>query len=258
MPVDDATLREACKDTLRTQTSALAHDANVFAPVYRQMNIAALGDDITPEVFDQLNQPGTTDVRGAFDYYLKHLNKGRPFILAGHSQGSKQLLELMLAKWGGLGVEEQLVAAYIVGWSVTGADLQANPALRICESAEQSGCLITYNTTAPGAQSKAPTLRPDSRTVNPLSWTTTTEHVPASRNLGAAFLKNDSSTPIPHFADAQIVGGAVVTVPKDLALVTPDAGVFPKGVYHKYDYALFYENLKSNVATRIKAWRAQQ
>ena len=29
------------------------------------------------------------DVFAAFDYYIKHYNNGRPFILAGHSQGSQ-------------------------------------------------------------------------------------------------------------------------------------------------------------------------
>lgn len=38
------------------------------------------------------------DIEHAFDYYLKHYNQGRPFILAGHSQGAKSVIELLKHK----------------------------------------------------------------------------------------------------------------------------------------------------------------
>jgi len=37
-------------------------------------------------------------------------------------------------------------------------------------------------------------------------------------------------------------------------LVTVVGGHFPKGVYHAFDYSLFYENLKVNIAERIEAF----
>lgn len=42
--------------------------------------------------------------------------------------------------------------------------------------------------------------------------------------------------------------------------LTPDTGCsvkegkFPEGVYHAFDYVLFFENLKANIARRIKAF----
>jgi hypothetical protein len=37
-------------------------------------------------------------------------------------------------------------------------------------------------------------------------------------------------------------------------LVTLKGGHFPSGVYHAFDYSLFFENLKANIAGRIKAF----
>ena len=37
----------------------------------------------------------TSDAIAAFDYYIKHYNKGRRFILAGHSQGSNVMINLL-------------------------------------------------------------------------------------------------------------------------------------------------------------------
>ena len=35
------------------------------------------------------------DVREAFRYYIENLNEGRPFVLAGFSQGAQALVELL-------------------------------------------------------------------------------------------------------------------------------------------------------------------
>ena len=78
--------------------------ARVYAPYYRQ----ASGFDVlnsvlwqsTPQFANAANQAmqvAYSDVSAAFDFYLAHDNKdangkSRPFILAGHSQGSNLLL----------------------------------------------------------------------------------------------------------------------------------------------------------------------
>ncbi len=31
-------------------------------------------------------------------------------------------------------------------------------------------------------------------------------------------------------------------------------GIFPEGVYHKYDYSFFFNNLKENVKVRVEAF----
>jgi acetyl esterase/lipase len=94
------------------------------------------------------------DLEDAFDYYMANYNKDsnhepRPFILAGHSQGSNLLLMLLERKFSDAALREQLVAAYVIGWSVTDDDMSSYPALAqlgICSSKAQTGCIVTYNT----------------------------------------------------------------------------------------------------------------
>jgi hypothetical protein len=60
------------------------------------------------------------DVTAAFEYYLRHFNSGRPFILAGHSQGSAVLKYLMSGYMKSYpDVYQRMIAAYVVGQSIT-------------------------------------------------------------------------------------------------------------------------------------------
>lgn len=253
MDISDPGLKAAAHETIQQQASAFTGQANLYAPLYRQMNMAGLS--LSKERRDLLMRYGHEDVWNAFRYYLDHYNNGRPFILAGHSQGSNLLTALAVEHWGKTGVEDQLVAGYLIGWSITGQDLEENPELRICRSPDQTGCFITYNTVAAGRQGNSPTIAPGTVVVNPLSWTVDSALAPAAMNLGAVFFGADGTRRVlPGFTSARAVDGGLVVDPADPVLVTPEKQVFPKGVYHAYDYALFYENLKANLARRIRAW----
>jgi len=249
-------LSKLAGNTLIKQASVFKGQANLYAPYYRQMNMAGL--TLPAEDMDKLIKYGMDDVWRAFTYYLKHYNQGRPFFLAGHSQGSDLLTELVVKHWGSLGVEKQLVAAYLIGWSITPEDLKRNPALTMCESATQTNCFMGYNTVAAGRQKVAPTLKPGGIVVNPLTWRTDGKFAPATLNLGSRFFDKDmKSTVIPEYTSAQVVDSGLVVVPSDPAMVSDSPPNFPKGVYHVYDYSLFYENIRQNVSDRIKAFQAQ-
>lgn len=253
MPITDKTLHQLATNTITKQASVFTGQANLYAPLYRQMNMQALS--LPADEQEKLFKHGLEDVWKAFTHYLKYYNNGRPFIIAGHSQGSDIMLNLLLKHWGALGVERQLVAAYLIGWSITKEDVKQNPNLALCESATQTGCFITYNTMAAGKQSVAPTLRKGSLATNPLTWKTTNAFAPASENLGAVFFMDDGTTKhISKFTSAQIVDGGLVVNPLDPTLVTVDSKTFPEGVYHPFDYSLFYDNLKQNAVDRIKAF----
>ncbi len=253
MDMSSPELNRAAQQTIVKQASVFADVANIFAPYYRQMNMVALS--LTKAEQAELLEYGMEDVWRAFNHYLKYYNNGRPFILAGHSQGSNILVELMVKHWGELGVEKQLVAGYLIGWSITENELAQNSALKICRSADQTGCFITYNTVAAGRQGVAPTIRKGGVVVNPLTWTTDSSFAPASLNVGAKFFEADGSTQtVPHFTSAQVKDFGLVVEPKDPALVTVHSATFPKGVYHQFDYSLFYDNLRENAATRISAF----
>jgi len=247
-------MRAAAQSTIDTQAVVFEGQANIYAPMYRQMNIAGLGlseADAAP-----LQEMVHSDVWRALSHYLKHENKGRPFFLAAHSQGSMILTDLMLEHWGTTGAEKQLIAALLIGWSLTPADLKANPNVRMCERPDQTGCVISYNTMKNGRQSVAPTMKPDALAVNPLSWSMDGAFVAAEKNLGSVFFDADAKpTAYPHFTSAQIVDGGLVVQPENAELITVKGGHFPEGVYHAFDYSLFFMNLKANIAERIKAFQ---
>ena len=249
--------RDMAAPTLVRQASVFEGRANVYAPLYRQMNMAGLG--LSEERRNALLEYGKKDVWRAFNHYLNHHNQGRPFILGGHSQGSNLLALIVVENWGGLAVENQLVAGYLIGWSVTEEDLRQNPALAMCTSAAQVNCFISYNTVADGRQKVAPTIRQGAVVTNPLTWTTTGEFAPATLNLGARFFDADGTGKVyPHFTPAQVKDSGLVVEPADPALVAIDSETFPKGVYHPFDYSLFYENIRANAAERIKAFLGKQ
>ena len=139
--------------------------------------------------------------------------------------------------------------------SPTDQDLKDNPAIRICEEAHQTGCFISYNSVAPGKQKDSPLILPGAIVVNPLTWTRDTALAPAKLNRGSTFFNEDHTYQImPGFASAQIADGGLAVVAKDPGRL--NVPFFPKGVYHGFDYPLFYENIAANAAQRIQAYLA--
>src|SRR5204862_7705510 len=109
--------------TLRAQASAFAKCCRIFAPRYRQATLYAFLDTEGEGVkaIDLAYQ----DVRRAFDAFVAR-NSGKPFIIAGHSQGSIHLLRLIQERIAGTSLQQLLIAAYPIGAAVP-ADFKAIP-----------------------------------------------------------------------------------------------------------------------------------
>ncbi len=263
MDIHDSNLRKKAEWTLVEQASIFNGQANIYAPYYRQNNV-----NINPLMLTTAKpifELGQQDLVDAFSYFLEHYNRGeRPIILAGHSQGSVRIVEL--CKAGKLLADSpeqmsRLVAAYTIGYSITPQDIEINPLIKIGEQATETGCFIAYNTLSdlPGVEHLAPTVLAGTFVVNPLSWKTDTIPIAATENIEAVFFRHDdplNPARYPHFAAAQKRGNALVVTdiknPKELPVTS---NTFPQGVYHIYDYAIFYGNLKENVADRINAYQ---
>ena len=253
MDIYDNDLRFSAQHVLDSQASVYAESANIFAPYYRQMSFAKLDDEA--DMFqNKYFRIGYEDISRAFEYYLSHFKKGRPFILAGHSQGSMVLILLMREHFKELNLQKQLVAAYLIGYSVTSQDFKNYPWMQPATQADDVGVIISYNTQAPGTTG-SPVLLPGAYCINPLNWRT--DEIPANKslNLGAVFFSDTSSRierEVPHYTGACVdkETGALVTTPPDEF----DDDAFPQGVYHKYDYAFWYRNLEENVSVRCKSY----
>ncbi|MDD2236984.1 MAG: DUF3089 domain-containing protein [Kiritimatiellae bacterium] len=246
--LDDPENRQETDATVRSQVSVFKERCNIYAPRYRQMSINVLGmsDEDGKPYFDVAFQ----DVFNAFAHYMKYYNNGRPFFLASHSQGS-DMLHSVFAEHRDLIPNDQLVAAYLIGWTFTDKDLEAFN-LPLAVTPDQLGGLITWNTVGAGGQS--PTLRAGARCVNPLTWTDSPGNAPADLDRCAVIELNDGSvTTMPYFTSAQINadGGLQVPTPAIVDLLNMNMG---KECYHRYDYAFFYSNLVYNIGRRCDAW----
>ena len=69
---------------------------NLFAPVYRQITLAALAHPQRITLADAML--AYRDVERAFDDYLAHDNHGRGIVLLGHSQGAIILTRLLATR----------------------------------------------------------------------------------------------------------------------------------------------------------------
>lgn len=249
--LNDEQLNEVTdRGTVNWITAAFSEQCNVFAPRYRQVNIEVMKmEEARKSAYMKI---GIGDVKAAFKYYLNNINNGRPFILASHSQGSNVLLEILLNNPNLLD-KSKLVAAYMPGWTFTNQNI-ADLGLPLSEKADQTGCLITWNTIGPGGIS--PTVKKGARCVNPLSWNTETKEQPASLNVEAKILLSpDKQILIKNFTAARINKDGALEIP------TPDPNIaeqlnmsLGKEVYHRYDYDFFFGNVKENVKKRCAAY----
>jgi pimeloyl-ACP methyl ester carboxylesterase len=125
----------------------------VFAPMYRQVTLAALFGGTATNADRAV---GYRDVSDAWHDYLKRYNHGRGVILIGHSQGSFVLRQLIARRIDGRPAARRLISAVLLGGNVTvkpgsdvGGDFKHVPA---CRSSSQLRCVIafsTYNDTPP-------------------------------------------------------------------------------------------------------------
>jgi len=254
MDINDTSLRNSAGYALKKQASIFKESSNIFAPYYRQVSMTVLSMD--KKVQDSLLAVGFSDVKKAFYFYLDSLNNGRPFFVAGHSQGSEMLLKLLKDKDFNEDVYKNMIAAYLIGYTVTDEDLKANPLLKLAQDSTDLGVIITYNTQSPGA-SGSPVLYEGAHCINPISWSTSGELAQKENNLGGVFFTNtgELDTIIPMFTSARIdlTTGALIAAepnPEDYDVVE----TFPPGIYHVFDYSFFYNNLKKNVNDRINSF----
>ncbi len=177
-------------DSIAGQASVFGKVCNIYAPHYRDAHIKAL--NASEESKNAALTIAYGDVERAFDYYLSHYNNKRPFILAGHSQGSELILWLLQKKFNkNTELQKKLIASYIIGWSVTAEDLRKYPYLKISTAPEEIGAIITYNTE--GENPTKSIVQEDAIGVNPLTMDKTMSFVPNKRHLGAVFLQTIKS-----------------------------------------------------------------
>ena len=250
--LDNKEANKGAESAYQRQATVFKEMCNVYAPRYRQASIKVLS--MSEKERNKYLNIGLEDVCDAFNYYLQNYNNGRPYIIAGHSQGS-QIIRSFLLKYRSLIDDRKLVAVYAIGYTFTAEHLQ-KMGLSLAVKADQTGGLITWNTV--GKNGKSPVVNPGALCVNPLSWTDSHTEQPKSKNIYARILLKDGKfLKIPHFTSARIDKRGTLVIPTPSIIKQLETGMGPE-VYHGYDYDFFYGNLVKNVATRCKAWQEKQ
>ena len=136
------------KAAVVSQFSRFSSACRIYSPVYRQMTLAAVtaasaGADVTKPAM-----LAYADVRSAWKEYLAKHNKGRPFVLLGHSQGALMLQQLIANEIEGKPEAKQMKLAIIPGFNLlvpqgklVGGTLRQTP---ICTTEGQTGCVLTW------------------------------------------------------------------------------------------------------------------
>ncbi len=266
--IDDPIMVKYSQLAFARQATAFETVGNIYAPYYRQ---ADAGYTLTLPQAEQDKVVGgipTSDAAAAFAYYIEHYNDGRPFILAGHSQGSNVLLYILSGYLKDHpDVCERMVAAYVIGYSVTPEYLAANPHLTFATGPDDTGVIISYNTQAPEIGWKNPVVLPGALVINPITWTTGETPASEEQNLGSIALNEDGSpilgadgSPalVEDFADATVdkSKGVIICSTAPVDELAPGNAVFPRGVYHSFDYPFYYFDLRANAAERVERFLA--
>ncbi|CAI8160836.1 MAG: Uncharacterised protein [Polaribacter sp. SA4-10] len=147
------------------QASAFLTSGQLYVPYYRQAHLRS---------YDMLENGGKkalllaySDIKKAFEIYLKKYNKGRPIILASHSQGSTHTKFLLRDFFDNKPLQEKLIAAYIVG-TIIKPNLYKT--IKPMTKPNSTGGLVGWNTFKKGYYTKNKDFYKGSLTTNPITW----------------------------------------------------------------------------------------
>jgi hypothetical protein len=252
-----------------TTTEAPDYCCVIFAPRYRQASIRAITSN-TPDAY-AADEVAYGDVERAFERFLQVKPNG-PFILASHSQGSIHALRLLQQHIMGKPAQQRLVAAYLIGLALPKEI--ANLEMPICQSDRATGCVISWNSVARGHQderrketaviwwqgSYQPIAGRSLVCVNPLDWRLDSS-APATANKSALY-SNGREAPLPALVP-ELTGAwcedgllGIDIAPEQRSHFHDVLSIL--GIYHDFDYGLFYANIRENAVSRVKAWQDSQ
>jgi hypothetical protein len=265
---DEATNRWTDASVIARQAGVFNACCRIFAPRYRQASFLATSDRLMTGDGGRAYALAYSDVLRAFDHYMTHDNHGRPFIIAGHSQGAEMARRLLIDRIDGHPAAARMVAAYVIGIDLTEGDFGRTYAqLLPCTAPTQTGCVLAWNAVAPemdlsmfrqfaGARYVARHATEEGRTtlcVNPLSWRRDDVAVPAATNPGSVPGAPGAGIMQPlrrGLAGARCDSGFLV-VDRDPSL---QLDAMAGGMLHYHEFGLFYASIRANVRTRIRAW----
>ena len=207
-----------------------------FAPFYRHTTIQAFMTNSDDSVY-QRTRLSMEDVCKAFDLFQAQRDQTRPLIIAGFSQGGLAVVELL--KHISDETYSQLAAAYVLGYKVTKADMEACSHIRPAEGETDTGVTICYNTVK-DVKYVLPIIAGSDICINPVNWRT--DDTPAT-------LKDTITITVsPEYH-------VLVATNYSASEYQPFRGFLNVGDIHSCEPWLYSECLQENIKVRTKEWR---
>jgi len=235
-----------------------------FAPYVRQLeyhrSMAYLRGEADYEAYLAI---GMQDAVDAFRYYLEHWNQGRPYVLFGHSQGARNLYDVM-KRCPEISESNGFVVAYLLGLPATtperiNADF-AGRGIGPATGERDLSVIAGWNTQTPDADSHVYST-PSGFVINPLNWRTDEVPGTSAENVGAVFYDYREVDPARRHARKPNFCGAVINRAKGVIEVDLPSnsiwdahGYVEMGVLHMNDFWFFAENVIANASVRVDAW----
>ena len=208
---------------------------NFVAPYYHQFTMHSLS---LPEVeFGAVYESVADEVCGAFDYYMEHLNGGRPFILAGFSQGAMLVLDIV--KHLSDSQKDRFVAAYMMGYKLTGEDL-LNPNVKAADDADGWGEVVSFNSVASLDAIWPQVASGAAACINPLNWCT--DSTPAE----LVFDGDVATVEVDTLSNVLVVSG----LDAEKYHFAPLDGYCAPGNLHHWDILFYNDAIRNNALHR--------
>ncbi len=265
----NAAHRAAWQLSAELADTIFATKANLFIPYYRQ----AVFEGLEGEHAGRAMRFATHDAIEAFDYWLKHINRNRPFVLAGYSQGGKMVTEIL--KHIDDETYSRMIAAYVVGYGITADDTAAQKGHRIshilpaCDSTA-TGVTVNFNSVTDTAAICQLLCRGNIACINPISWTTAPRPAtllaageqPKADDTrfpyGTAARSADSTQPVTLSVDTASHVLTVNNINPKRYFLPALKNFFPPGNLHLQELFFYGDCLRRNVILRCARFSKEQ
>ena len=230
--------REDMSTEIKKIATYMADGNHFYAPYYRHITLntwATLDEDIINERFHDV---AFVDIKNAFNHFTTHFNQGRPFILAGFSQGGKAVVELI--KVMPEEVRKRMVAAYVLGYKVTPDDVKQAPWLIAAKDSTDTGVVICYNSVSDVKYIKPVISAPCAMCINPVNWRT---------DATPAILHDTITVTLSPEHNVLVLDGY------DGSHLTNILDIINVGDYHSIEPWEYSECLHKNIKQRIEAFQ---
>ena len=183
-----------------------------------------------------------SDVRRSWEYYLAHFNQGRPFVLAGFSQGACVVKELI--KEMPDSIYKRMIAAYVIGYRVTQDEVGRYPNIIPAQGASDLGVTVCFNSVR-SVDCAIPIVSEGNVVcINPVNWRTDTVSTPF---VYFGRHKNDTLSVRCDVENCLLVVDGF----RERALL-PVIG--RSGNYHNMELKFYYPYIRQNMADRVAAF----